>query len=926
MSRRLTRTALGAAAMAAVLVYLSPRVSTQVTVLNHDTGPVGLGLALRQLPVEGSMLYVTAHPDDENNGVLVALNRGRGLKTSLLTVTRGDGGQNEIGPELFQAIGILRSEELAAVHRYDGADQYHTRAYEFGYSFSVEETFEKWGKDEILADVVKVIRMTRPDILLTMNRDGQAGGQHHMGSARLAQEAFRVAADPTRFPEQIKAGLRPWQARKVYQAGAGNPGGGAAQSSAGGGAPPQRPVRISTGDYDPLLGMSWAQFGTLARRNHLCQGMGQTESRPGEAGGSYSLYDSQPRVGGDEQDVLEGIDTSLRRLAAFATGQEAKIPTLGADLGAIEASARAAIEAFDARATQKTLPHIARGLGQVRALRTAVAGSTLTIDARAEILWRLDRKERDFMKALELAQGVVTHITVPDGNVVRGQTFDVMAQVFNTGTEPMSVDAVELHVPQGWTASLKQGQPVALKYNEAATLLYSVTVGSNARYSQPYWKRKPGPVERTGGDIYDLDIPEHHLLPWSPPDVTATVSYTAGGAKAAITAPAYYRYDGPWVGGEKQKVLNIVPHVSVKLTPDIAVVPLTAGGKKKEFRVSVLNNAPGGSAVKVRLEAPSGWRVEPAEATLNFSVEEEEMSAQFFVTPPARMTPGEAIIRAVAERGTEMFREGYQVIAYNHIQTRHLFHPAASKIKMIDVVVPANLQVGYVVGTGDDVPAAIRQLGATVTMLSPDDVAFGDLSKYSTIVLGIRAYEKRPDVRAYNQRLFDFARNGGHLVVQYNKTAMNQLGGGQAGPPPGAFGGGGPGGGRGGRGGGAPPNSPYVPYPGGITSNRVTVEEAPVRVLEDGTTEMSRPNRITAADFEGWVQERGLYFFGANDPRYTDILAATDPWAFNPGEKKGMLTVAQLGKGTWTYVGLGLWRQLPAGTPGAYRILANLLR
>jgi hypothetical protein len=333
--------------------------------------------------------------------------------------------------------------------------------------------------------------------------------------------------------------------------------------------------------------------------------------------------------------------------------------------------------------------------------------------------------------------------------------------------------------------------------------------------------------------------------------------------------------------------------------------------------------------VRVRLETPAGWAVEPAEAMLNFSVEEEEVSTRFFVTPPAKVAPGEAVIRAVAVRGTETFRDGYQVIAYNHIQTRHLFHPAASKIKMIDVAVPANLQVGYVMGTGDEVPAAIRQLGATVTMLSAEDIAFGDLSKYSTIVLGIRAYEKRPDVRAYNQRLFDFARNGGHLVVQYNKTAMNQLGGGQAGPPPGVFGGGGPGGpggGRGGRGGGAPPNSPYVPYPGGITSNRVTVEEAPIRVLEDGTTEMNRPNRITAADFEGWVQERGLYFFGANDPRYTDILEASDPWPFNPGAKRGMLTVAQLGKGTWTYVGLGLWRQLPAGTPGAYRILANLIR
>jgi len=931
MQRRMFNFALGAAALAVVL-FSSQSVSTQVTALPHDSGPLGLGLALRQLPVEGSALYVTAHPDDENNGVLVALNRGRGLKTTLLTTTRGDGGQNEIGPELFQAIGIVRSEELAAVHRYDGADQYFTRAYEFGYSFSVDETFDKWGKDEILGDVVKVIRMTRPDVILTMNRDGQAGGQHHMASARLAHEAFRVAADPTRYPEQIRAGLRPWQARKIYQAGAGNPAGGEALSSAGGAPPPQEPVRISTGDFDPLLGMSWAQFGTLARRNHLCQGMGQSESRPGEAGGSYSLYDSEPRVPGAEADVFEEIDTSLGRMVRFALNEEAKVPTLAADLAAIEGSANAAIAAFDTRDTSKTIPSVARGLAQVHALRATVAASTLSTDAREELVWRLDRKAGDFMKALQLAQGIVVHVTVPDGNVVRGQTVTVMAQVFNTGRNPLTVNDITLHVPQGWTSTLRQGQAGLVAYNEAVTLIYDVTVGSNARYSQPYWKRKAMPTPSVDGDRYDLEIPEHHLLPWSPPDVTATVDYTAGGATATIDAPAYYRYDGPWVGGEKQKVMNVVPNLSVTLTPSIAIVPLTAGGMKKEFRVSVLNNAQTGSAVTVRLETPSGWSVAPAQTTLTFSVEEEEMTAQFFVTPPTTVSPGVAEVRAVAVRGNETFREGYQVIAYNHIQTRHLFHPAASSIKMIDVVMPANLQVGYVMGTGDAVPEAIRQLGATVTMLSSDDIAFGDLSKYSTIVLGIRAYEKRPDLRAYNQRLLDFTRAGGHLVVQYNKTAMNQLGGGQAGPPAGGFTGGLPADGRGGRGGGrggrgsAPPSSPYVPYPGGISRARVTVEETPIRILEDGTAEMNRPNRITTADFSGWVQERGLYFFGANDPRYTDLLAATDPWPNNAGEKKGLLTVATLGDGTWTYVGLGLWRQLPAGTPGAYRILANLIR
>lgn len=945
MRTRWFRLSLGLA-LVSMLALASRDVTTQVMPLKFDQGPTGLGLALRHLPVEGAVLYVTAHPDDENNGVLVALNRGRGLKTSLLTVTRGDGGQNEIGPELFQAIGILRTEELAGVHRYDNADQYFTRAFEFGYSFSVDETFEKWGKEEILRDVVRVIRTVRPDVILTMNRDGGGGGQHHMGSARLAHEAFRVAADPARFPEQIKEGLRPWQARKIYQAGGGPGGGGGGNPNVAAGQTPMPAVRVPTGDFDALLGMSWAQFGQIGRSFHQCQGMGQLESFPGEQSGAYSIYDSEPRITAPESDLMDGVDTSLRRLSRFAAGEEAAVPTLAGDLAAIETAARTALDAFDIRAPHKTLPHLAQGLTRVRQLRQAVASSGLSASPKAELVWRLDRKAQDFMKAIQLAQGLVVHVTSNDGNVVRGQTFNVTAQVYNTGPEPVRLDEVTLHVPSGWTAALQSGQPGTLAYNQSAFLTYAVTVGPNARYTQPYWKVHPG-VDR-----YDIEIPEHHTLPWSPPDVTATIAYTSANVPATVTLPAYFRYDGPWVGGEKQKVVNIVPALSVKVTPDVAVVPLAAGGQRREFRVTVANNAKTGADVQLRLETPSGWSVQPATTTLKFGVEEEEVTAQFFVTPPARLTPGVAQIRAVATRDGQDYREGYQVIAYNHIQSRHLYHPAASTVKTFDVSLPPNLQIGYVMGTGDEVPEAIRQLGAKLTMLDPDEVAFGDLSRFSTIVLGIRAYEKRADVRAYNQRLLDFVRDGGHLVVQYNKSAMNQLGAGAAGavgaPGPGGgrgagaapgaapgaargagagaagIGAAGAGPGRGGRG-GAPPNSPYVPYPGGITSNRVSVEQAPIRVLEEGTIELSGPNRITAADFDGWVQERGLYFFGANDPRYTDLLASTDPWPNNPGEKKGMLTVAKIGKGTWTYVGLGLWRQLPAGTPGAYRIMANLI-
>lgn len=914
MRRPLLRVTVGLAAVM-TLTLVSPRpVQTQINPLSFDQGASGLGLALRQLPVEGAVLYVTAHPDDENNGVLVALNRGRGLKTSLLTVTRGDGGQNEIGPELFQAIGILRGEELMAVHKYDGADQYHTRAFEFGYSFSVEETMQKWGHDEILADVVRVIRRVRPDVILTMNRDGAGGGQHHQTSARLAHEAFRLAADPTKFPDQIREGLRPWQPRRVYQAAGGPDGGGNAPAGASS-------VRVKTGQFDPLLGMTWDQFGQIARSNHKCQGTSQLEAFPGDSSGLYLLQDSEPKAAGTEADPLDGLDTSLARLATFAAGQESALPSLKADLAAITAAADTALSTFDARAPQKSAAPVSLGLSKVRALRDAVRGSTLRADTKAELDWRLTRKEADFMKALALATGVTVRVTSPDGDVVRGQSVDVAAQVFNVGTDPLSVDAVQLNVPQGWTASLKSGQPGTVAPRGTATLVYGVTVGANARYSQPYWKVHPG-VDR-----YDIDVAADQTLPWSPPDITATVHYTVAGTGGVITSPAYYRYDGPWVGGEKQKVVNVVPSVSVSLSPDIAVVPTAAGGKRKEFRVSLKNNAKTGGAVSVQLKTPAGWTVTPASARVNFSVENEETSAQFFVTPPSTLTPGAVEISAVATRDGVDYREGYQVIAYNHIQERHLFHPAASTVKVINVAVPTGLRIGYVMGSGDKTAEAIQQLGATVELLTPSDVAFGDLSRFSTIVLGIRGYEIRGDVRGYHARLIDFAKNGGHLVVQYNKTSMNQLGAGSAGVGANGFRGMdmGAAGARGGGRGAAPAASPYVPYPGAVTSNRVTVEEAPIRILDAASPLLTTPNKISTADFNGWVQERGLYFFGANSPEYKDLLASTDPWPYNAGEKVGLLTTAKLGKGTWTYVGLGLWRQLPAGTTGAYRMIANLI-
>ena len=891
----------------------------QLTPIPQGEGASGLGLALRRLGVTGRVLYVTAHPDDEHNGVLVALARGRGLRTGLLTLTRGEGGQNAIGPELFEALGVLRTEELNALHRYDGVEQYFGLAYEFGYSFSVEETFKKWGHDETLGDVVARVRAFQPDVILTLPLESKGGGQHHQAAARLAVEAFRAAADPARYPEQLTGGLAPWQARKVYQGGVG----GGRDSLAG---PP--PVTMKTGVYDPLLGMSWQEMGSIARAGHRCQGAGQLKVDPGPADGVYYIVDSAPPVAGPENDILDGVDVSLRSLVRFVAGEEARVPFLAGDLDALQQRVREAQGAFDAQAPARTLPAVGAVLAGLRALRGRIEQSGLEAAPRRALVERLGEEESDAQAALALAQGLSFVARADDGQVVPGQSFGVTARVFNQGPAPLAVDGLSLRVPEGWSARTVSGAPREVGPSEGLEVKFAVTAAGEARPTRPYWHR------REGRDRYDVDDPRLAGLPWAPPDVMAVLDWRAGGAAVESREPTVWRYEGPWVGGEKQKVVNVVPVLSVRMSPDVAVAPLRAGGVRKEFRLRVLNGAAGATTATVRLEVPPGWKAEPAEAPLAFGFEGEEIGARFSVTPPLRLEAGHYEMRAVARAGGREYREGYQVIAYDHIQERHLFRPAVSRVAAFDVRVAPGVSVGYVMGSGDEVPEALRQIGAKVTLLGPDDVAFGDLSRFTTIVLGVRAYAARPELRSSQQRIIDYVRSGGHLVVQYNRADFNQLSG-PARRAPGAAGAEAP-----------PPDSPFAPYPASIAvvkivddsartadgkpriieeTARITDEDAPVRILVPDHPIFTTPNRIGAADWKGWVQERGTYFLDARDARYVELVSMSDPFPLNAGERKGALVEARVGQGTWTYVGLGLFRQVTAGTPGAYRLLGNLV-
>lgn len=855
----------------------------RVRPVTDEEGVVGLGLALRKLSTVGGLMMATAHPDDENNGLLVRMSQGEGLRTVLVTATRGDGGQNEIGPELFDALAVLRTEELLAVHRFDGVDQYFTRAVDFGYSFSKEETLERWGHREILGDFVRLIRALRPDVITALRPDGQGGGQHHQASATLAEEAFALAGNPAEFPEQIAGGLRAWQPKKLYfMTGFGFRG----EPQADG-----RSLRVDLDHFDSLLGRTYAELGTESRSMHKCQGMAQLLALPGPAAARYELVASAIpwRLDRDETSLFDGVDASIQGLAASAG--ETRPAALTAGLAEISGHAATALTAFEQGGDTGVAPSVFAGLTAVRLLRSRLPLLGLTDAARFEIDWRLEQKERQFERAATLAYGMRFEALADDGLVVAGQKVGLSLLVANRGPVGVGVrDVTILGFDDPGRCRPGAAQPAGLYTCEV-----EATIPASARSTSIHWSRLPD------ADRYEFapDVPFGAPFRPTPFRVRLTIEFPEG--PVVVERPVEYRYEGNIFSGEKRMELHVVPALSVEVTPEIAIVPAQAlasvdpaGGQAgREVRVTVTNGARDAAAADVTLETPAGWSVVPASARVSFARQDEAETVRFTVTPPPGAAPGAYRVSAVARGGRGASRDGFQVVEYPHIHRRHIVKPAVTTVQVVEVTPPPPMTVGYVMGVGDQVPQAIAQLGVRVIPIDRERLAFGDLSDFDAIVTGVRAYERREDLRAYNHRLLAYVERGGTLIVQYNKFEFNQ--------------------------------APYGPFPAKVSSGRVTDERAPVDVLVPDHPVFTTPNLIGPATWADWVQERGLYFLGEKDPRYVDLVRLEDPFPFNAGPKTGALVEARHGQGRWIYLGLGLWRQLPAGTPGAYRLLANLL-
>lgn len=871
----------------AVILAAAPAAAQQPE--TEYRGATALGLALRRLGPTQRVLMIAAHPDDENTSVLATLALGGGADVAYLSITRGDGGQNGIGPELQESIGLIRSEELLAARRLDGATQFFTRAYDYGFSKSAEEAFLHWPRDSVLKDVVTVIRRYRPDVVVSVftgtPRDGH--GQHQAAGI-LAHEAFEVAGDPSRFPELSAAGLPPHRPAKLYL------------SRWGGGAP-ESATRLQTGVYDPLFGRSYHQIALESRGRHRSQDMGRA-LEPGPASVVLQRVDGD---GSPEPSIFAGLDTTLAQRAR-RTGARAALEALEA-YDNLVLRVRAAYNPLD---TERLVPELVRAVGLLdRAERSLVAGVASAGPGREAVeglRFHIASERADVYEALRLAAGIVVDAIADSERLVPGGEFNLELIVWNGGGRPIAVRTLEPVLPAGWTATPQDeptGEPVPP--GQLRERRFRVRVPADAPPTEPYHLRSP-----RDGDLYRW--PDDFTLrgmPFQPAEVRARAVVALEGVELPIEVEATHRVVRR-NEGESRRPVRVVPAVAVALDPAVAVVPLSgdlvakaagstrrasspASAPRLTFRVRLTGATGDGIAGTLRLELPAGWRTEPAQVPVRLRTAGESRQFEFVVTPPADIAPGEHRVAAVfeAEDGRRYTR-WYEEIDYPHIRPRARYHDAAAKVQAFEVGVPEGIRVGYITGAGDDVAPALRQLGVALDVIDPADLATVDLSRYDVLVTGIRAYEHRPEIRTHNARLLEWVEAGGTMIVQYNQYTFSQGG--------------------------------FAPYPLQIARphDRVTDETAPVRILDASHPVVSYPNRIGPADFEGWVQERGLYFPRTWDERYTPVLEMSDP-----GESplRGAILVAKYGKGTYVYTGLAFFRQLPEGVPGAYRLFANLL-
>ena len=906
-----------------------------------EQGAVGLELALRRASTPVTALIVLAHPDDEDNALVVALARSLGARVVVCTATRGEGGQNEIGPELWGALALIRTGELLGARRIDGGEQRFLRAVDFGYSFSIEETLAKWGRERMLADIVTTIRRERPDVIITMWPDGAGGGQHHQTIARLTREAFDLAGNAAQFAEDMKSGLVPWTPKALWHTRPSRDLNGRAIAD-----PPSlahaTTLTVDLSRLDPVLGTTPAELGGAARSLHKSQGFGLLLPVPANATARFELAAGTariPRGEGDPVALFADVPVSLE--------------------GLLEMSVRSGMPEVAARAAEARVEMgIARARGGLvgpLALRSLSESFTAAREwqallmapvafgyepERATVADRLERLVAELRHAASIAAGLRLAAISDDGMVVPGDPLKITLSVGHSAQDELTVRVTEVSGLMGPDSAptTRPNLTLSVPPSGSGQLAFAGTV---AELSTTAFR--PGFDPRSSTAYRDVPRGFPWWLGFPESEFRVRGTWSLGELTYEFDVPVQYRDAGDVYGGEKRHDVAVVTPIGAQtLTPWLvrrvssgqgrvrspqakflvtaaskspSTAPMFAGptgvaelagwgfatvlrftGEDRTITVPYsppfprnsdqggpMYNAPIKGAPREQLGVPetqpTDWSVDSRPAS------EADALKQL---PPSKEPPN---FHVAMPRGTGM--AGWRVVEPAHLPRRILAVDPGARWVDGEVAVDDRSRVGYVMGVGDLVQSAIDALGVTCDLLTESDLAFGDLSRYSTIMIGVRAYERRPDLRAHNARLLDYVASGGVMVVQFQRGEFDR--------------------------------EQWGPVPARTTGGRVTDESAPLVSLASGHRLLTTPNLLTGADADGWVQERGLYFLDTDAREAIDVLACTDSFPLNPGTKRGLLTEIPHGKGRWIYCGLGLFRQLPAGVPGAYRFLANLI-
>ncbi|SNS74479.1 N-acetylglucosaminyl deacetylase, LmbE family [Granulicella rosea] len=864
----------------------------------ENTGAIALATSLRRLATRASMMMIVAHPDDEDGGMLTYESRGKGVRVAMLTLNRGEGGQNVMSADFYDALGLDRTQELLAADRYMGVDQMFGSVVDFGFSKTKEETLAKWGHDRVLYDAVRAVRLYRPLVLASVFVGGVTDGHgHHQVAGQIDQEVFNAAGDPKVFPEMK---LPPWTPLKVYAripfARIDDKGmfdyatnqyaptkfynyvSGVTTTTV-----PKANVVVPEGDADPLLGMSYLQFARkgLSMQRSQMGGM----MRPPSAGVhdvEYHRYGShlgQPdgEISGKETGFFDGIDTSLAGIASYVTSSPTEKAALQTELKKIQALVDQAQATFTPAEPEKIAPFLRDGFIAVTDLTDHVRASNITPVEKELVLHDLRVKHTQFNDALVQALSLTLTVGPACGQEMTAQPLapgeKLPLAIGLKHNEETQLDSVGLTVESADGTALSSDSATPSCKDQV-----TVVVPSDAKPTRPYFFR-PG-IEQP---YYDIAAPALRDSPITPYPLVAVARFRYDGVDL-IMRQVVRGSNGPLV---------VVPPVSVSVSPGAGIIPLTEKtlSLTTHVRIDGLGqNGTGQTKGTLKLELPSGWTSSPETVALDSAQRGAERDVTFTVTP-AKLVPGtEYTLTAVAEVDGHKYREGYRTAGYPGLQGTNLYRPATYRAYGVDVKIAPDLKVGYLPGTGDDVPATLENLGVHAKMLTVADLTADNLKNFDAVVLGVRPYEAHPDLAAASPALLAYAQAGGVVIAQYAYREFP---------------------------------SGVTPYPLSLGDNEKVVEEtAPVKILEPDAALLNWPNKIGSKDFDGWVEERGHGFMASWDPHFTPLLETHDA---GQAPQKGGLLIAETGKGKYIYTSLALYRQLPEGVPGGYRLFANLL-